>query len=123
MKQEQTVFDAIAEARTHYAGAATPTDQAKAANEVESALGRLLVITENYPQLKSSETVQTLMSQLEGTENRISVERSRYNEAVQAYNLKVERVPSSIIAAITGFHTRDYFNAQPGAENAPKVTF
>jgi LemA protein len=123
MKQEQTVFDAIALARTHYAGASTPNEKAAAAGEVESALGRLLVITENYPQLKSSETVQTLMAQLEGTENRISVERARYNEAVQAYNLKVQRLPSSIIAAMTGFHTRDYFNSQTGAENAPKVNF
>lgn len=121
MKQEQTIFTAIADARTKYAGAVTPEAKAEAANQVESALGRLLVITENYPQLKSSETVQTLISQLEGTENRISVARMRYNEAIQAYNLKVQRIPSSIVAALTGFHTREFFNAQPGAENAPKV--
>jgi LemA protein len=121
LKQEQTVFAAIADARTHYAGAATPDAKAQAASEVESALGRLLVITENYPQLKSSETVQTLMSQLEGTENRISVERSRYNEMIGAYNLKVKSIPSSIIAAMAGFHERAYFNAAPGAEVAPKV--
>ncbi len=121
MKQEQAVFTAIADARTHYAGAATTDEKAKAAGEVESALGRLLVITENYPELKSSETVQSLMSQLEGTENRIGVERSRYNKAVETYNLKVKRIPSSIIAAITGFDTREYFNAAAGAEIAPKV--
>lgn len=123
MKQEQTIFTAIADARTRYSGATTPSDRAAAANQVESALGRLLVITENYPQLKSSETVQTLMSQIEGTENRISVERMRYNQSVQAYNLKVMRIPSSIIASMTGFENREYFAAQAGAENAPKVSF
>ena len=123
MKQEQAIFIAIADARTKYSGAVTVEDKAKAANQVESALGRLLVITENYPQLKSSETVQTLMSQLEGAENRIRVERIRYNTAVQAYNLKVMRIPSSIIAGMTGFSEREYFKADAGAENAPKVQF
>ncbi len=123
MKQEQAVFMAIADARTKYAGAATPNDKAAAAGQVESALGRLLVITENYPQLKSSDTVQTLMSQIEGTENRISVERMRYNTAVQAYNLRVMRIPSSIVAAITGFDEREYFNSAAGSENAPEVKF
>jgi LemA protein len=122
MKQEQVVFTAIADARTRYSGATTVEDKAKAANQVESVLGRLLVITENYPQLKSSDTVQTLMSQLEGTENRISVERSRYNQAVQSYNLKVMRIPSSIVASIRGFSTREYFEAQKGVEKAPKVS-
>ena len=121
LKQEQKVFSDIAEARTRYSGATTANDKAAAANQVESALGRLLVITENYPQLKSSETVQTLMSQLEGTENRISVQRMRYNEFVQNYNLKVMRIPSSIIAGMFGFDKREYFNAQTGAETAPKV--
>src|SRR5882724_9683489 len=102
MKQEQAVFTAIADARTKYAGATTPDQKAAAATQVEGALGRLLVITENYPQLKSSDTVQTLMSQLEGTENRISIERMRFNTSVQAYNLKVMKIPSSIIAAMTG---------------------
>jgi LemA protein len=123
MNQEKEVFTALAEARTRYSGASSATEKAAAANNVESALARLLVVVENYPQLKSSETVQTLMSQIEGTENRISVERSRYNEAVQSYNLKVKRIPSSIIAAITGFDEREYFAAQPGSENAPQVKF
>jgi LemA protein len=90
---------------------------------VESALGRLLVITENYPELKSSDTVQSLMSQLEGTENRISVERMRFNDAVQAYDLKVMRFPSSVIASMFGFSERQYFNAVSGAETAPAVKF
>ena len=123
MKQETAVFTAIADARTRYAGATTPAQKAEAANQVESALGRLLVITENYPQLKSSDTVQTLMSQIEGTENRISVERTRYNDAVRAYNLKVMRIPSSLIAAMTGFDERAYFEAVEGSEVAPQVKF
>ena len=123
MKQEQTVFTALADARAHYAGATTPSDKAAAANQVESALGRLLVITENYPQLKSSETVQGLMAELAGSENRISVARVRYNTAVQNYNLKVSRIPGSFIAGLTGFHAREYFNAQKGAENVPQVNF
>ena len=123
MKQEQEVFTAIADARTRYSGATTVDARAKAAGEVESALGRLLVITENYPQLKSSETVQTLMSQLEGTENRVSVERKRFNDAVQSYNLRTKRFPSNLIAGMFGFGERAYFDAAAGSENAPKVQF
>ena len=123
MIQEQTVFTAIAEARTKYSGAMTVDEKARAAGQVESALGRLLVITENYPQLKSSETVQTLMSQLEGTENRVAVERKRFNDAIASYNLKTKRFPSSLIASLFGFGIRDYFEAAAGAENAPKVSF
>ncbi|MDD5068731.1 MAG: LemA family protein [Candidatus Pacebacteria bacterium] len=123
MKQEQAVFTAIADARTHYAGAQTVDDKAKAAGEVESALGRLLVITENYPELKSSDTVQTLMAELEGTENRISVERTRYNDFVQTYNLKVKTFPTSIMAKIFGFSEHAYFQSATGAETAPKVSF
>lgn len=123
MKQEETIFTAIADARSRYAGATTPDAKAAAAGQVESALARLLVITENYPQLKSSDTVNTLMSQLEGTENRISVERMRFNDSVRSYNLKVMRFPSSIIASITGFDERAYFEAAAGTENAPQVKF
>ncbi len=122
-KQEQAVFGDIAEARTRYSGAISADDRAKAASQVEGALGRLLVIAENYPELKSSDSFQTLMSQLEGTENRISVERMRYNEYVRNYNLKVMRVPSSMIALIFGFQEREYFNADEGSENAPEVKF
>lgn len=123
MKQEQAVFTAIADARTHYAGAVTPDQKAAAASQVESALSRLLVITENYPQLKSSDTVQALMVSIEGTENRVSVERMRYNQNVQDYNLKVMRFPSSIVASMFHFAERQYFNATPGSENAPQVKF
>ena len=123
MSQEQKVFSDIAEARTKYSGAMTVDEKARAAGQVENALGRLLVITENYPQLKSSETVQTLMSQLEGTENRVSVERKRFNDAVASYNLKTKRFPSNILASLFGFSERAYLEAADGAENAPQVKF
>lgn len=123
MTQEKDVFTAIADARTRYSGAQTVDEKAQAAGQVESALGRLLVITENYPQLKSSETVQTLMSQLEGTENRVSVERGRYNDTVQSYNLKTKRFPGMIFANLFGFDARPYFEAAQGSDTAPKVSF
>lgn len=123
MKQEQEVFTAIADARTRYSGATTPNEKAVAAGQVESALGRLLVITENYPALKSSETAQSLIAELAGTENRISTERMRFNDSVKSYNLKVMRFPSSIIASLFGFDVRAYFEATKGAENAPSVKF
>lgn len=123
MKQEQAIFTALAEARTRYSGASTPSDRAAAATQVESALGRLLVITENYPELKSADTIKTFMSQNEGTENRISVERMRYNDTVKSYNLKVMRFPSSIVANMFGFEQRSYFEAAAGSEVAPKFNF
>jgi LemA protein len=123
MKQEQTIFTAIADARTKYSGAKTPDEKAAAAGQVESALSRLLVISENYPNLKSSDTVQALMSQLEGTETRINVQRMRYNDVVKSYNLKVMRFPSSIIASMFGFQNREYFEAEKGSEKAPEVKF
>lgn len=123
MTQEKDVFTAIADARTRYSGAVSVDDKAKAASQVESALGRLLVITENYPQLKSSDVMQTFLSQQEGTENRINVERMRFNDTIKAYNLKVMRIPSSIIASMTGFAERSYFEAAKGSELAPAVKF
>ena len=122
-QQEQTIFTALADARTKYGGAPNINHKAKAASDVESALSRLLVVVENYPQLKSSDTVQTLMTQLEGTENRVSVERKRFNDMVQSYNLITKRFPSSFIASMFGFGERAYFEAASGAEVAPKVQF
>lgn len=121
LTQEQTIFTAIADARTRYSGATTPDERAAAASEVESSLGRLLVIMENYPVLNSSNNVRDLMSQLEGTENRISVERSRFNDMIRDYNLAVKRFPKSLIASIFGFGERAYFEAAPGTEVAPTV--
>jgi LemA protein len=121
MKQEKAVFGAIADARTHYAGATTVNDKAAAASEVESSLARLLVVMENYPQLKSSDVVQTLMSQLEGTENRIAVERGRYNDVVRTYNTQIRTFPAALVAGMFGFGPHTYFEAAAGAENAPQV--
>jgi LemA protein len=90
---------------------------------LSSALSRLLVVTENYPNLKSNENFLSLQTQLEGTENRIAVERRRYNEVVQQYNTTVRRFPGSLIAGFTGFREKQYFTAREGAENAPKVQF
>jgi len=123
MTQEQEVFGNIADARTKYAGAASIDEKAAAAGEVESALARLLVIMENYPELKSAENVQSLMAQLEGTENRISVERKRFNDIVRDYNVMVKRFPGNILAGIFGFDERNYFEAAEGAETAPTVEF
>lgn len=121
LTQEQTVFGDIADARTKYAGAVSVNDKAAAATQVESALARLLVIMENYPQLKSNETVQNLMIQLEGTENRISVERKRFNDAVQVFNVKIKRFPGNLLAGMFGFFAKNFFEAAPGAEKAPAI--
>lgn len=121
MKQETAVFGAIAEARTRYAGATTPDQKAAAATQVEGAMARLLVVMENYPQLKSIDTVQSLMAELAGTENRVAVERMRYNEIVRDYNIGVKTFPSSLIAGMFGFAPRTMFEAASGAEVAPKV--
>lgn len=123
MKQEQEVFGKLADARSRYAGATSVSERSAAAGEVESALSRLLVVMENYPQLKSSETVQTLMAQLEGTENRISVERQRYNEQAQNYNVMIKRIPTNIIAPMFGYNQKSYFQAEAGSDKAPKVEF
>ena len=123
MKQEQAVFGALAEARSRYSGATNQSDKAKAASEVESALSRLLVVVENYPQLKSSENVQNLMNELAGTENRVSVERKRYNDIVREYNLNVKRFPKNLIAALFNFSEKTYFEAVEGSEASPKVVF
>jgi LemA protein len=125
MKQEQTIFTAIAEARTRYAGAAPgSTARVEATGQVESALARLLVIMENYPTLKSDTTVARLMDELAGTENRISVERGRYNEAVQTFNTAIRKFPGVLIAGLFGFgDQKPYFKAAEGAATAPKVDF
>ncbi len=121
LTQEQTIFNSIAEARTRYSGATSANDKASAASDLESSLGRLLVIIENYPTLNSSVNVQDLMAQLEGTENRISVERGRYNDAVRDYNLATKRFPGSLVAGIFGFDDRTYFESKEEAASAPEV--
>ncbi len=123
LNQEQAVFGEIADARTRYAGAENSDEKAAAASQVESAFGRLLAIVENYPQLQSSNNVRDLMAQLEGAENRVSVERTRFNDVVRDYNATIKRFPTNMLAAVTGFRTRFYFEASTGAENAPQVNF
>jgi len=121
LKQEKSIFDDIAKARTAYSGAKTLDEKIAGAANLEGALGRLLVIVENYPILKSNETVAKLMDELAGTENRISVERRRFNELAQTYNTTIKRVPTNIIAGLFGFGVRPYFQATIGAEVPPKV--
>ena len=95
----------------------------QAQDQLSSALSRLLVVVERYPELRSTAAFQDLMNQLEGTENRIVVERRRFNEVAQDYNTRIKRFPTALFANIFGFAPRPYFEAQPGAENAPKVDF
>lgn len=123
MAQEQAVFGQIANARAKLSGARTTDDRAAASSELEGAISRLLVVMENYPVLKSNEQVSALMTELAGTENRISVERDRYNEAVLSYNTKLVAFPTVIFAKMLGFKEANYFKATAGAENAPQVKF
>ena len=122
-QQERDVFQAIADSRAKLAGAQTPEQKIQAANEQSSALARLLVVVENYPQLKSSETFARLMDELAGTENRIAVERMRYNERVQAYNTSRRSFPANITATVFSFKEYPLFQAPETAKVAPKVDF
>src|SRR3989344_7269137 len=123
MKQEQQVFGDLAAARANYSGAQTVDQKAAAATQVEGALGRLLAIFENYPILKSDQTVLRLQDELAGTENRVATERRRFNELVQTYNTSVSVFPSNLIAKLLGFSSRAYFNSTSGSENAPQIKF
>ena len=120
---EQEVLGAIAEARTRYAGAGSVGEKAVAAGELDSALSRLMLIVENYPQLKADTQFTRLQDELAGTENRIAVARMRYNEQVKSYNAKIRRVPYAIYASLFDFSIRDYFQAAPGADQVPQVKF
>ena len=123
MEQEREVFSGLAEARANYSGAGNSEERVAAANQIESSLSRLLVVMEAYPDLKSSEAVQTLMAQLEGTENRVSVERQRYNDQVRDFKVIIKRFPTNILALMFGFGDRNYFEAAAGSEVAPSVDF
>ena len=122
-QQEKDVFGQIAESRAKLAGAKTPEQTIEAANQQTSALQRLLVIVENYPQLRSNEQFARLSDELSGTENRIATERMRYNERVQAYNTSRRSFPSNVTAGIFGFKEYPLFNAPPAAESVPRVNF
>lgn len=120
LKQEQEIFTKLAEARSKYAGA-TGSAKVGAANELESALSRLLVVVENYPTLKSDQTVKDLMTELAGSENRIAVERQRYNDSVTTFNKKVKLFPTNLIASMLGFDAKPLFEAADNADEAPTV--
>jgi LemA protein len=122
-QQEKDVFGQIADSRAKLAGAQTPEQRIQAANEQSTALARLLVVVENYPELKSNQTFNRLMDELAGTENRLAVERMRYNERVQEYNVSRRSFPSNVTAGIFGFKEHPLFNAPPEAERVPKVNF
>ncbi len=122
--QEQIVFGDIAKARSALLGAHSPAEKIAANGQLDSALGRLLVVVENYPQLKSNENFLRLQDELAGTENRIAVERRRYNEAIQDYNTFIALFPNSLVASLGRFTRNDaYFKTEEGARQAPKVNF
>jgi LemA protein len=120
---EEGIFTQVAEARSRLAGAAGPREAALANAGMTSALGRLLAIAENYPNLKANENFVRLQDELAGSENRIAVERRRYNEAVRIYNTSIKRFPNKFIAGMFNFAEREYFEAEEAAKEVPKVEF
>jgi LemA protein len=120
---EEKIFTEVAKYRSQWSAATTPEEKVEAANGMESAISRLLVVVEDYPQLKASENFLALQAQLEGTENRIAVARMRYNEAVMDYNTQLKRIPSSFVAGMLGLESKKYFEAEKGAQDVPKVNF
>ena len=123
MQQEKDVIAAVTDARARMAGATTPVEKIAAGNAESSALARLLVVVENYPQIKSNETVANLMSELAGTENRLATERMRYNQSVQEYNAKRARFPSNVTAKVFGFKEYPFYQVPDAAKAAPTVNF
>lgn len=123
-KEENSVFADIANARAGMLNAQSPQSKIAANNQLDGALGRLLLLTENYPNLRSSEQFMRLQDELAGTENRISVARRRYNQAIQDYNTFIGQFPNNIWAGMAGFHANDaYFKASPAAQQVPNVKF
>ena len=120
---EKEIFESVAEARGRLAGATSPKEAAAANAGLSSALGRLLAIAENYPNLKANENFVRLQDELAGTENRIATERMRYNDAVRLFNTSIRRYPAVFFARMFGFHEREYFEAAPEAQKVPEVKF
>lgn len=121
--QEKEIYTEIANARAQLAGANTISEEAQADTALSSALSRLLMIVENYPELKSNQNFQDLSVQLEGTENRIAIARQDYNAVVTSYNTKIRKFPTNIISHLFGFDVQDYFEASAGASEVPVVDF
>ena len=120
---ETEVFTAVADARAKLGGAKTVAETNAANSEMNSALSRLLMVAENYPELKSNTNFTQLQDELAGTENRIAVARKDYNDAVQVYNAKIKSLPASLYAGALGFTARDYFKADEAAQKVPQVKF
>jgi len=121
MKYESGLLANITALRSQWGAAKTPEEKIAAGSAMDSAISRLLVVAENYPELKASANTQQLMDELAGTENRISVERMKYNDAARSYNVMILYFPNNVIAGIGGFHEKAYFKADEGAQTAPKV--
>ena len=121
-KHEKGVFESIAQARAAMAGARSIPEKIQAAQTMDSALSRLLVVVENYPNLKADASFTRLMDELAGTENRIAVERMRYNDTVGSFNTRIRQIPAALYAQAMGFKQRDFFKAEEKAKEAPKVT-
>jgi len=123
-KHEETAIADVANARAALVGAKTPQDKIAANGQLDGALGRLLVIVENYPNLKANENFLRLQDELAGTENRIAVERRKYNETVQSYNTQIQLFPNNLVASMSGYQREDaYFKTEAGARSVPKVAF
>jgi LemA protein len=120
---EQTAIQAVADARAKLAGAQGPAAKAQADSDLNGALSRLLVVVENYPNLKADQNFRALQDELAGTENRLAVARKDYNDAVQIYNAKIQSFPTGIYARLLGFGSKEYFQAQEGAKQVPQVQF
>ena len=121
--QERELLTEVTRLRSQWTGATSANQQAGVSGQLEGALGRLMVVMENYPELRSNQNFLALQDELAGTENRVATERRRYNEAVQSYNTAVQRFPTIIIANMAGFGQRDFFEAVGDAEQAPVVEF